>query len=449
MPHKAKRNVLLTKPIKVLRDTFVRHGDLGFVSLGKLSKWLNEQRRALSPDEPFWRKLYHDERFGLRAQIADEVAGLGYGAVLKKFAEKTGPDHTDYEIFVGSLPDPVRFFIRSLDFKEVSAYFVDTGSVAFVSFASPGVWALCVEEADDLAPSFHSVDEAGVFDAVLYAWDSWRSVHEWEPSHLCVWLDSAIEEMRIKAGAMFDEAVAVSQDGKRILAADYVIAYEVGPRRKLTLRDFDRTTFLPQKLALGRVHQVKRNWPRGKKTPETLIADALKPRVVSKILADAQAHGCMQALLTIGEQRILFTPEASLPKGESAPPPEPQYPRTEDAPDPSSDHEGPVKIDGVIPPSFEEQPGGVIGPEFVEGDSFDMNTPVYYGPQPVDEGSPDRDGILPDDFDVPFMYGPLPTDEQGAMVVSSAEKPDQAKSESDDDLTETLDDKTGDDKPKP
>ncbi len=408
MPQKARKNALLTKPLKILRDTFARQGNIGFTDLGKLSKWLVEQRRAIQPDEAFWRKLFLDDRFLFRAQIADEVAGLGCAAVLKKFAEKTGPDRTDYILFVDSLPDPVRFFIRSLDYKEVSAYFVDRKSVAFVSSASAGVWALCMEEADDLAPSFHPVDEAGVFDAVMYAWNSWRSVHEWEPSHLCVWMAMAMDELSTKAEILFDESVAVSQDGKRIQAADVVVAYSF-EGRKFSFALHQQIEFRDRKILLGRLHALNAKPTFRKKTDDERLQDALKPRNVRKLVSELQAQRCAQGLLAIGAKRILFTPAETIPPAEKVEPPKPEYPRSDKPERPPSEFDGmrpeDADLDGIAPNPFRDTAGdGLIGPAFDGVDEFDgtiapledrlnafspqiepdLNAPVHYGPQPVE-----------------------------------------------------------------
>lgn len=345
------KNAFLTKPINVLRDTFVSQGNLGFVELDKLAKWLDEQRKAEVPEVVYWKKLFRDARFGLR-QTIDRISPRGYGELVNRVGRIA--DHgskAPYEKFLVDLSDPAKFFVSSLDRGKVVPYWITETSVAYVSTeVHDQAWVVEQDSEDDL-PSFREIEACDIFDAALSRWNAWGAKQFSDPSPLCSWMAEALEGLCERAGTMFDEAVAVSQNGRHILMADHVVAYEVGLRHKIIARSLVPSAILPRKLVLGRVHQMKQGAPRGGTTEEKVFGTALKPRVLSKVVTEAAAHGCTQALLTIGYLRILFTPEATIPKAESASSPSPDLPDIEQG-----------------------QPANSV--------QFDMNEVVMYGPLP-------------------------------------------------------------------
>lgn len=346
------KNAFLTKPIEVLRDTFVNQGDFGFVDLEKLAKWLDEQRKAEVPDVLYWKKLFHDTRFGLCQKIIDRISAYGCGELVSRVGRIADHDSkADYEEFLAELPDPAKFFISSLDRKKVVPYWVSETSVIYLSYDHKQAWVVDQDPEDDL-PCFKKVEVCDLLNAALCGWSAFSAKHSSEPSLLCSWMAEALERLRGQAEAMFDIAVAVSQNGRHILNADYVIAYEVGPRHKITARSLEPSAILPRKLVLGSVRRIKQDSPRGNKKSQEIVLSVLKSRVLSKIVTEAQAHGCGQVLLTIGSLCILFTPEATIPKAESVQP----------SPD--------------LPDIEQGQPDAV---------QFDMNEVAMYGPLPSDK----------------------------------------------------------------
>ncbi len=382
------KSALLKTPNKVLRDTFMLQGNLVWIDLSKLRKWHDEQCSADTPDVPMWRRYYDATRTGLREEFESYVKEMGMGSLFHDLAKSL--DHSEVKSLYAHDAGIASFLVKIMDWGVVKAYFVDDERIAFVLKDGNTVEVRIVYDRNqERCGELCHPDCVDLFDAALNNWVDWREENGPTRHPLCHVMAKAIALLSEEAGRVFDQAVAVSRDGRRILEADEVVSYEFGSKKALGIALHTGAEFQNRKILLGKTHIVRLK-PR-KKSDQERIRGLLNSKTIEKYVFQSEVHGCRQCVIEVGETRIFITPQDTVPSQVDEKPAEPLFPRKRESVRPANyestlDPENAI-LDGIAPNPFQDDMagGGLIGPPYEEGgDRFDMDAPVFQTAEHVD-----------------------------------------------------------------
>lgn len=337
------------------REIYTREGWVNGYNLGKLNTWSDGQEMAPTPDELTWRKLLNDQAFGLRAAIAKDMRDGGPGKVIDHCARRY-PVESIRGWLNGRLSDPLQWFVQHLNWDAVEPFVIGDDRLVLVDVSVPREVKVIHLEEDDV--QIHELSEGDVFDAALETWKGKNlatsvKARRW----LFIMVRAAIMLLRDQAGVDFDTSVAVSADGKRVLAATHVVVYSHDAKQRLTFRAYQSVAFLLHKIRLAAPHVIKLPLPARKKTEEELLKIVTKPREIKKYLEVAKALKRSQILVKLGELSVLFihasdVPEAlKAPLASTAPPPATSSDALASSPTQPSPGSEAVPVVSVPPPS--------------------------------------------------------------------------------------------------
>lgn len=373
------------------REIYVRRGWVDAYNIGQLIEWLDGQQHNEKPDEPMWRKLLSDQNFGLRRRIDEDVRVRGPGIVITEVAEPCLPRSDNVLEFIRALGQPERWLAHHLD-SGIKTVPIGSSRLVLASVSlDPSACTIHHEEGDDEAYIL-GLSGSDVFDAAMDSWSRGSPLRDQARLFLCRHAGWAILDMRNRAEVAFDTSVAVSDDGQRVLAADYVVVYGYDAKRQLTFRSFQSVAFLLHKIRLGQPHVIRRPAPKRQQTEEQIMQSVLKPREVKKVVQETLKFKRTQCLLQIGGIRTLFIDKSQIPAGlqpavcTTAPAP----PATSTMPSPSGETAPSDPIPEAEPCHPEVAGSGFAPPEFQESGS-----PSDVPPEP----SPDFKGLLCPPFD--------------------------------------------------
>ena len=222
--------MLFEKPMSELKEAFVRNrfAEEKYFGNPNIERWLEKQRRAKLPEEGQWHYCTSSDRVLFFAN--KDPIGL-----LRTYAEPlarvpcstTGlPEYTDQVAHRAKL----RPLLEAFDPKHVEVYYpyVHSPIVIWLGECEAAPEAFYFETAQDanrkaMAWVKYSVPSPMVMDAIFATWRRGSSKAKAARKFLCDVVAQDIALVRAQAEAEFDEAVAVTADGKKILPADMVV----------------------------------------------------------------------------------------------------------------------------------------------------------------------------------------------------------------------------------
>ncbi|MHB8830762.1 MAG: hypothetical protein ACYC44_01450 [Patescibacteria group bacterium] len=302
-----------------LREIYTHEGWVSSYNIGKLTAWADSQELAPSPDAMAWRKLFKNHAFGLREVIAKDMKEGGPGKLLMELVAPYDLSPERLSNTLGLLDEPQRWFASHLDWGSIKAIPIDSTRLALANTKTPYDVRVIHKEDDDDIAQVHELAECDVFDAALRSWTFHDERYEKARRWFFVMVRAAIMRLRDQAGIDFGTSVAVSADGKRVLAADHVVVYNRDAKKRLTYRAYQSVSFLLHKIQLGALHVITLDLPARKKTEGELMKLVLRPREVKKYLAAAKALKRSQVLVKLGELKILFIHASDVPEALKAP----------------------------------------------------------------------------------------------------------------------------------
>ena len=285
-------NDLFEKSYEELRESFVRNRFAEEQHFGRedVEEWLQEERLILSPHitgdtTPFsWEDLI--PRFGSIGVRLEE--SMTHSQLLHQFGAKwencvdrlNGRDQETLE-HLSWLIKKMDGCVWGLCLWGKGAIFWNDPNTAIVLNAridtscSSGVWSV-------------EVDDMKVASSLLLSWK--YEGKEWQRARqlLCDWGERCVVKVRKGAEKDFDQAVAVSADGKRIVCADEVWVY-----RDTAEKGFHRVPvelFTSKKILLGGMSECNR------------IYCDLDEGAFGKVLQDASVRSNKMALWGIGSR---------------------------------------------------------------------------------------------------------------------------------------------------
>lgn len=301
------------------REIYTHEGWVNNHNLGKLTAWADGQELAPSPDAITWCKLFGDQAFDLRAVIAKDVDAGGPGKLLMELKAPYDLSPERLSNILGLLDEPQRWFANHLDWGSIRAIPIDSTRLALAELKAPYDVRVIHKEEDDDVAQVHELSECDVFDVALHSWSFHDDRYEKARRWFFVMARAAIMRLRDQAGVDFDTSVAVSADGKRVLAADHVVVYNRDAKKRLTFRAYQNVAFLLHKIKLGAPHVIKLALPVRNKTEVELVKSVLKPREVKKIVEAGKAIKRSQVLVKIGKLQVLFIHASDVPEALRAP----------------------------------------------------------------------------------------------------------------------------------
>ncbi len=288
------------------REVYVREGWVGAYNLARLMAWHDNQDIAEQPDGFMWHKLFRASDFGLRQQIQNEMSKHGpAGMILDDIAQSCSARSTQVIPFLKALGNPLQWFVDHLDWVFVKVVPIESSRLALVGIKPPHETCVLHLDDEDKTVEFAELSESDLFDAALDAWEDRAPEREQARRWLCLQLWSAILRLREQAAVEFDTSVAISDDGMRILGADYVVVY-AWEGKVLKFHCHQRVAFLMQKNRLGQPHVIRRPAPKRQQTEEKVLQSVLKPGEVKKVVMETRKLKRTQTLLQVGKLRILF-----------------------------------------------------------------------------------------------------------------------------------------------
>ncbi|MDD5726682.1 MAG: hypothetical protein PHC53_04770 [Patescibacteria group bacterium] len=295
------------------REIYAREGWVKGFNLGKLTAWADVQELAPSPDAIAWRKLFKNHTFGLREVIAKDMKEGGPGKLLMEMTAPYDLSPEKLSNTFGLLDEPLQWFANHLDWGSIRAIPIDSTRLALVNTRPPYDVRVIHKEDDDDVAQVHELADCDVFDVALHSWtfhdDGYEKARRW----FFTIARAAIMLLRDQAGVDFDTSVAVSADGKRVLAADYVVIHNRDAKKRLTCRSYQGVSFLLHKIRLGAPHVITLDLPARKKTEEEMLKGLLMPCVIKKHLDAAAAMKRSQVLVKLGRLRVLFIHASDVP----------------------------------------------------------------------------------------------------------------------------------------
>jgi hypothetical protein len=358
------------------REIYVREGWVGTYDLGWLMAWHDDKQKSDKPEEPLWRKLFCASDFGLRQQIREEMDHHGpAGVTLDDITSSCPADSTQVAFFLKGLSGPIKWFANQLDWASVKVIPIESSRLALVGVKPPHESCVLHLDDEEATVEFSELSENDLFDAALNAWEDRAPEREQARRWLCGRLWAAIMVLHDQAGVAFDTSVAVSDDGKRILAADYVVVYRYDGTLIHSFRAFQGVSFLLHKIRLGQPHVIRRPAPKRQQTEEQVMQSVLKPGEVKKIVRETLKLKRTQTLLQIGKLRVLFIEASQIPSGL-----QPAVCTT--APAPASTPTQPSPDYSTVSPQIDTGSPA----DLTEGEL--LNEVAMYGPLPASESPP-------------------------------------------------------------
>lgn len=299
-----------------LREIYVREGWFLGKNIGKLREWFDSQRIASQPDLPSWHKAL--DVTSMFSAISQEVLSRGWGMVLRDVAEPMRPWDQAYTEYVEALPTYLQWFAKRLSPATSIFSIAQHDRMAYVNSlnaadSSDEVLVVHLDPDDDEAELSHA-SELDLLDAALNSWHRGNDRADRAKKICCDWMQSALSGVESMAGRAFDEAVAVSADGRRILNVDYVVVYRYHPRHKLTAHCYRSTSFQEHKICLGAPHVVKVPMPNKKRTDQELFLWAMK-NLAKQAVAEGLKSKKRQIFIQIGLVKVLLIDKDSIPEG--------------------------------------------------------------------------------------------------------------------------------------
>jgi hypothetical protein len=299
-----------------LREIYVREGWFLGRSISKLREWLDSQKVASQPDLPSWHNALNVT--SLLSAIAQEVLNRGWGVVLRDVAEPMKSWDQACKEYVEALPTYLQWFAKRLDPTTSIFSIAEHDRMAYVNGlnetdSADEVMVVHLDPDDDEAVLAYA-SELDLLDAALNSWNKGNDRAERARKLCCDWMRTALGGVESMAGKAFDEAVAVSTDGRRILNVDYVVVYRYHPRHKLTAHCYRSTSFHEHKICLVAPHVVKVPMPNKKRTDHELFLLAMK-NLAKKAVAEGLKLKKRQIFIQIGLVKILLIDKDSIPDG--------------------------------------------------------------------------------------------------------------------------------------
>lgn len=225
-----------------LKENFVRNrfGEQMYYEKENIEKWLAEQRKADRPEmeengDGMWNhylsklamfNVFDDawlfDCMCKFASGAESILEEGYGEAedqlklvqrIKPLLTALHSCKTDAEIFYCHTLGVIVFFPADMSFMGIKENVTDQTHIALKPFGeNPG------------ADSFQ------LFDVIFATWMRGLQKDKEARDFLCDLLATDIAETRKEAEKDFDEAVAVSEDGRKIVMADRIIVFEPGKK---------------------------------------------------------------------------------------------------------------------------------------------------------------------------------------------------------------------------
>lgn len=217
---------LFTKSYEELREAFVckRFNEEDYYGLANIEQWLERQRPAEHPDEERWNYCLSTTDALLFASHGRELQTLSECADPSPIIPQESPTEYDHEILHRARIAPL---LLSFDPSKASIYYGHVHGMNIVcGHGSDAKGFALHEEHDANGKSFttikplHPVD---VIDAVFATWVRGGSKAAAARQFLCDALAEAIRRNRLQAEKDFDKAVAVSEDGRKIVHTDQVV----------------------------------------------------------------------------------------------------------------------------------------------------------------------------------------------------------------------------------
>ena len=228
--------LITIRELSELKEKFVRNrfAEQQYFGREDISDWLASQEENDSPDFEIWNRLFPLLHYKwTKVPLVD--AKLKSISMLKLLRE-AGFRLADIEDF----PEIKSVFVQKTHFKESFDY-----HAAFAELISPEVylsergmlvWSTNLKNFFRLDSGFgkggtycSEYQIQHIAEHLVAAWMYLPTHHarkERARAYLCDWLKRCIQKVRADAEAEFDQAVAVSRDGKNIVSADWVAVWE-------------------------------------------------------------------------------------------------------------------------------------------------------------------------------------------------------------------------------
>ena len=197
------------------REAYVRSrfADVGEYWKHDIEDWLKDQRVASVPDDS-WGSFLSSSTI-LNAARHREIA------ILRKHAEAVRVTPKTPGIGVR-----LKALLASLDPYKASVYLGQAFGPVILFAHGTEPPSFLVEREDDGWFSFQKLKSAQVIDVLFTAWKNQAPKYEEARAFLCNALSDEIARVRQLAENEFDDAVAVSDDGKLIVQADWVVLFD-------------------------------------------------------------------------------------------------------------------------------------------------------------------------------------------------------------------------------
>jgi len=240
-------NIIMGQDLERVRQKFVsnRFEEEQLFGRQDVRAWLEEQRKADVPDvgnlgiqstkgekKGWWRylPLIHNPNI----PVSFLTDGETIYSILKKmgcFAQTYTNTHVKNNVsFAKHVPLHMRLMGKSYPYA-----FLTTESILFFDKSEQEVLVVTPRMGKGGSYSTALLMQS-VANSVLLSWLSQGEVPQGEwvvggrekcsQAYLCDWLERCIDAVEREAKAEFDEAVAVIEDGKKIVSADYVVLYD-------------------------------------------------------------------------------------------------------------------------------------------------------------------------------------------------------------------------------
>ncbi len=228
--------MLFDKPVSELKEAFVRarFAEDNYFGQAGIERWLERQRKARHPDVEQWNHCCSfGERLMLFAQFPARPIELlrEYAEPSARVPEKSGDDELDEEIEHRAKLRPL---LEGLDPKSFEVYYpyVHSPIIIWKGECEAGPEAFYWESYPDAKghPTTvvrYEAPSPMVMDAIFATWLRQTPKAAKARELLCNLVAQDIAQVRREAEHDFDEAIGVTEDGKKITRASMVIVIDL------------------------------------------------------------------------------------------------------------------------------------------------------------------------------------------------------------------------------